>query len=385
MKSPWLLCCLWGATLAATAAEPPNLEPDELGDVRIPLSASELRGEPPAIVLRAPVPPILSLHLEENRAAIPVLVFNRDATEARIEFSPSFEGNATLKLGTAPQSGQLRDGRILFSAIDAQVRGEAARLESNPGNARIGYWTRLDDRVVWDHEATRPGTYLVQITYALAGEAQSDVTLEVGEDSISRTIAGTGSWYRYRSIDLGLVRIPNQGTVSLSVFGTRMTGPALMNLKAITLRPAPEGEPIVQRDSGEIVCHARDVTIHGIKVQYEPRPEKNTVGFWTRAEDFVSWTFRVDQPGEFDVEILQGCGKGHGGSEVAVTVDGQRLDFVVEDTGHFQNFKPRIIGRVRIAKAGNATLAIVPQTKASLAVMDVRQVRLIPIEDRTPE
>jgi hypothetical protein len=88
----------------------------------------------------------------------------------------------------------------------------------------------------------------------------------------------------------------------------------------------------------------------------------------------------VNRPGEFDVEVLQGCGKGHGGSEVAVTVGEQELTFVVEDTGHFQNFKPRVIGRVKIAERGNSTLAIVPIKKASVAVMDVRQVRLIPVE-----
>jgi hypothetical protein len=42
---------------------------------------------------------------------------------------------------------------------------------------------------------------------------------------------------------------------------------------------------------------------------------------------------------------------------VEVTVDGgQPLPMVVQDTGHFQNFVPRVIGRVKL-DAGTHTLA----------------------------
>jgi len=126
------------------------------------------------------------------------------------------------------------------------------------------------------------------------------------------------------------------------------------------------------------VCHARDVTIQGVKVQYEPRPEKNTVGFWVNPDDRVSWGFQVRKPGEFDVEILQGCGKGQGGSEVEMDVGTETLRFKVEDTGHFQNFKPRVIGTVTIPEAGYEILTVRPLSKPGIAVMDLRQVRLIP-------
>ena len=88
--------------------------------------------------------------------------------------------------------------------------------------------------------------------------------------------------------------------------------------------------------------------------------------------------FTVARPGRFTVEVLQGCGKGQGGSEVEVRVGGQKLKFVVEDTGHFQNFKPRDIGAVTIDKPGRYTLEIRPVKKAAAAIMDVRQVTLKP-------
>ena len=78
--------------------------------------------------------------------------------------------------------------------------------------------------------------------------------------------------------------------------------------------------------------------------------------------------------------MLQGCGTGQGGSDVAVHVGEKKFPFVVEDTGGFQMFKPRIVGEVDIAKEGKYSLEIRAIKKAKGAVMDVRQIRLIPAD-----
>src|SRR5262245_5731606 len=72
-----------------------------------------------------------------------------------------------------------------------------------------------------------------------------------------------------------------------------------------------------------IVLHARDAKIHGTTVRYEPQPHKDTIGYWTKLEDWVSWDFHATNAGTYEVEILQGCGKGSGGSEVEFLVAGQ--------------------------------------------------------------
>jgi arylsulfatase A len=140
----------------------------------------------------------------------------------------------------------------------------------------------------------------------------------------------------------------------------------------------PTTRPIHQSDDGTILLHARDVTIHGTTVRYEPQPNKNTIGYWTRKEDWVSWDFEVTHGGQFDVIILQGCGKGSGGSEVAFAVGDQALKTTVKDTGGFQNFVERNIGPIEL-KPGVQTLTIKPLTKPGLAVMDLRSVTLRPI------
>lgn len=142
--------------------------------------------------------------------------------------------------------------------------------------------------------------------------------------------------------------------------------------------PNHEPPPVAQSADGSVLLHSREAAIHGTTLRYEPQPFKNTLGWWGRVEDWVDWTFTLTQPGTFEVEVLQGCGRGQGGSDVTVEVGETTLPFVVQETGHFQIFVPRRVGRVTLP-VGTHTLALKPQRKQAGAVMDVRQVKLIPV------
>jgi hypothetical protein len=140
---------------------------------------------------------------------------------------------------------------------------------------------------------------------------------------------------------------------------------------------------ITRADDGAIVLHGREAKVQGTMLRYEPEPHKQTLGYWKNVEDAAEWTFAVATPGQYEIEVLQGCGKGHGGSTMKVAFDAGRdgapepLTFVVEDTGHFQAFKPRVIGKVTLA-TGEHTLRIQPKTIVNVACCDIRQVRLVP-------
>ncbi len=51
-------------------------------------------------------------------------------------------------------------------------------------------------------------------------------------------------------------------------------------------------------------------------MRYEPATNKNCLGYWVNPADWADWTFPVDRPGTFDVEVWQGAGTGQGGSDV---------------------------------------------------------------------
>ena len=102
------------------------------------------------------------------------------------------------------------------------------------------------------------------------------------------------------------------------------------------------------------------------------------LGYWVNPNDWAEWEFSVTQPGAFELEVWQGCGQGHGGSDAQLEVGGRKFDFVVEETGHFQNFVPRRLGHVNLLNPGTHSLAIRALRKQAGAVMDVQKVRLVP-------
>ncbi len=136
---------------------------------------------------------------------------------------------------------------------------------------------------------------------------------------------------------------------------------------------------IVQEDAAAITLHSRDASVHGKTLRYEPAPEKTTLGYWSDAADWASWDFEVIKPGDYEVRVLQGCGKGSGGAEVEISAGAGNVRFTVEDTGHFQNFIERNVGAVSLA-AGRQTLSVHARTKPGGAVMDLRQVVLVPVK-----
>ncbi|MDA1274103.1 MAG: sulfatase [Verrucomicrobia bacterium] len=132
-------------------------------------------------------------------------------------------------------------------------------------------------------------------------------------------------------------------------------------------------------DDGTILLHAKDASVHGALVRYEPQPHKNTLGYWVNASDSVSWDFEVERAGSFRVSILQGCGPRSGGSEVEFRVGSQVLPVTVIATKGFQDFLERNIGVLRFESAGRYKLTVNPVKKPGQAVMDLREVRLIPV------
>lgn len=148
------------------------------------------------------------------------------------------------------------------------------------------------------------------------------------------------------------------------------------------LMPAanPEYVPNPPARDGTITLHARTAEVHGVMLRYEPLPHKETLGYWVNEQDYATFEFTVKTPGEFELEGLQGCGGGQGGSIVEFSVGDQKLEMTVEDTGGFQSFRPREVGRLKFEKAGRHTLVVKPKTKAKSAVMDLRQVVLRPVK-----
>ncbi len=151
----------------------------------------------------------------------------------------------------------------------------------------------------------------------------------------------------------------------------------LQSVNADMPTPNPDYTPDGQDKQGHVLLPGKNALIHGVMLRFEPLPHKNTLGFWTRVDDWASWDFQIDRPGTFDVEILQGCAPGSGGSQVDFTVDEQTVTTTVQETRGFQDFVARRIGTIKLDRPGCYFLSVKPRSKPGAAVMDLRQVRLL--------
>ena len=157
---------------------------------------------------------------------------------------------------------------------------------------------------------------------------------------------------------------------------------------AVHFKEAPQvdpalafGLPVKQAPEGSIVLAARDATVHGEKAKYESGNEKDNIGFWTNADDWVSWSANVTKPGTFAVEITYAAATGSGGSEYVVAVGDRQVAGKVAVTGSWTAFKAETLGKVTIEKAGKITVSVTPKTKPGLAVMNLQSLILKPAKE----
>ena len=300
--------------------------------------------------------------------------FEHDQKLNRISIELDRNKKRLIEVETADNSKQLSDGRIIFSSLDAKIKGDTAKLEKNPSNYRIGFWSNVSDSIFWNYKATRWGMYDIELTYSLESK-KSKIHIQIGDQSINSEIQATNSWYKYNTVRLGKIYLPKSGQYLIAVKGVEKGGAAVMNFKSLVLVPTSEGKEIIQ-SGRNISLHSRDSKVNGVTLRYEPAQKKQCLGYWSNPSDWASWDFIVKEPGDYTVTVRQGCGRGHGGSKVSIISGTQKLIFNAEDTGGFQNWKNIDIGSIKLKEPGLNILEVRPLDKKSVAVMDIQEIIL---------
>ena len=343
---------------------------------------SEVAGKPKRYLTEVPESASVKTLLLPSNAPniIKVLVdkkvspFEHDQKLNRIAIELDRNKKRLIEVETADNSQQLGDGRIIFSSIDAKIKGNTAKLEKNPSNYRIGFWSNLSDSIFWNYKATRWGMYDVELTYSLESK-KSKIHIQIGDKSINSEIQATNSWYKYNTVRLGKIYLPKSGQYLIAVKGVEKESAAVMNFKSLVLVPTSEGKEIIQ-SGRNISLHSRDSKVNGVTLRYEPAQKKQCLGYWSNPSDWASWDFIVKEPGDYTVTVRQGCGRGHGGSKVSIISGTQKLIFNAEDTGGFQNWKNIDIGSIKLKEPGLNILEVRPLDKKSVAVMDIQEIIL---------
>ncbi len=132
------------------------------------------------------------------------------------------------------------DGTLQLYATNCEIYGPTVVMERLYKN--LGYWQSENDRAVWNVELPKAGRYEMALNYACPEEVAGNTwLLESSGNSLSGTVAPTGSWDHYQETQGGEIDLP-AGNLQI-VF--RSAGPIngnLLDLGGILLKPAVGGK-----------------------------------------------------------------------------------------------------------------------------------------------
>ena len=103
---------------------------------------------------------------------------------------------------------------------------------------------------------------------------------------------------------------------------------------------------------------------------------KDCIGSWEDAKTSVVWSIRVDRPGKVEIDCLQAAEARSAGNGYDVVISAAKASGRVVDTGAWDHFQYVKVGQVNVPAAGEYEVAVVPHPKNTLAVMNLRGLRL---------
>jgi hypothetical protein len=254
---------------------------------------------------------------------------------------------------------------------DQPVRGVLTFGPKDHVHSSQQHWEQFD----WKIDAKRPGSYQVRLTYTLK-HATLGVQVKLGEQRLKKMLTASGD---PRRVYFGAVTIEQPGKLDFSLYTPASGAGAGFTIQEMAFIPTTETGVVTPAEDGTVILEAKDAITWSETMRYEPKAEKNCLGFWTDPEDFAEWEFEVTKPGKYKVVVSHGCGGGNEGSTVAVKQGDQNLKFTVKDTGGFQKWTDAEVGEIEIKKPGVQRLVIDPENKTKSAVLDVQKVVLKPV------
>jgi alpha-L-fucosidase len=140
--------------------------------------------------------------------------------------------------------------------------------------------------------------------------------------------------------------------------------------------PVPVETIIVSPDAqGNLTCAAAEPELHGDQIQVENQGGQPNAGFWDRAEEWVSWKIKVDQPGSFLVSAS--CATVHSNAEFVIELADQQLTGKPVQTGGWADFKTLELGRIRIEQPGLQVLKVRARDVRTWKAINLRWVKLV--------
>jgi len=149
------------------------------------------------------------------------------------------------------------------------------------------------------------------------------------------------------------------------VTGVRMPAQgwdAASTVVVLEVKGKPEAEPtlIVQGSDSPFRLDYLGCETAGRAMKRFNRDGRFHIGRWTSPEDRVSWNLLVSQPGRYRLRVRYAARAASAGRKYAVELGEQRLEYRVEATGGWYQYKGFELGAITLAKKGPVTVVIRP-------------------------
>ena len=153
-----------------------------------------------------------------------------------------------------------------------------------------------------------------------------------------------------------------------------------LKIEGHDLKPAPlsPSNPIKPEANGKVTLRAAEAEIHGNTPQYEKDGAKDQIGYWADPNDFISWDFKVNQPGSYQVAVTYSCQPSAEGSRFTVEVADQKIVGTSQPTQSWSTYRTEVIGTITLNKRGYA-LAVKPSPDPVWKVIGLKSVDLRPV------
>jgi alpha-L-fucosidase len=132
---------------------------------------------------------------------------------------------------------------------------------------------------------------------------------------------------------------------------------------------------ITQRKSGEVSLPASMAILHGNSLRYESGGPLDNIGYWTDANDWADWQFKVNHPGTFEV-TAEISAPASGAFDISL--GDQSIHCAAPVTGDYITFQAVKLGTLEISSAGTVSLAVRP-IQGKWQPMNLKVIRLTPV------
>jgi alpha-L-fucosidase len=167
-----------------------------------------------------------------------------------------------------------------------------------------------------------------------------------------------------------VVTLPEQKvseyTCALKITGTDLK-PVGLPQATTTIRPEANGSYTLGADAAEL---------HGDQIKQESQGSQPNIGFWDKADEWVSWKVKFPKPGAYKVSAS--TASPNGDVEFVVESASQQLPGKTTQTGSWTEFRETDIGQLKIEQPGDQTIKVRPKDAASWKAINLRFIKLAP-------